>query len=169
MFKPKSSNKKYFLIIILVITFGFVLPPQSTYAVDPPTVDRTAVPGSADRTATSPTVGAERTPQAVFTLKNPLKVDSVAGLIQSFVVVFSYIVILFAVLAIIWVGFQFILARGNPERMNELKSWLLWIVVGVAIVIGARLIIQVVISTLSASGAIDKGTLQSVQKAAGGQ
>jgi hypothetical protein len=98
-------------------------------------------------------------------LQNPLKADSVGELIQDFVVIFSYLVILGAVLALIWVGLQFILARGNPAKMTELKEWLLWIVVGVAVVIGARLIIQVVINTLSASGAVDQQTIQSAQNA----
>lgn len=107
-------------------------------------------------------------PAKTFTLTSPLKVKSVGGLVQNFVEIFSYIVILFAVLALIWVGFQFIWARGNATKMTELKSWLMWIVVGVAVVIGARIIIQVVINTLAATGAVDQRTIQSVKKANSG-
>ncbi|MEN9912985.1 MAG: Type secretion system pilin [Candidatus Parcubacteria bacterium] len=103
--------------------------------------------------------------QGFVKLTNPLKVDSVGGLIQSFVEIFSYIVVLAAVLALIWVGLKFILARGNPEEMNRLKGWLSWIIIGVAVVIGARIIIQVVINTLSASGVVDQRTIQSAQNA----
>lgn len=102
---------------------------------------------------------------STFTLKNPLKVDSVGGLVQNFVEIFSYIVILFAVLALVYVGLRFILARGDATQMKELKEWLLWIVVGVAVVIGARIIIQVVINTLSATGTIDQGIINSTQDA----
>ncbi len=105
----------------------------------------------------------------IFTLKNPLKVDSIGGLVQNFVEIFSYIVILFAVLMLVFVGLKFILARGNVEEMKKLKDWLLRIVVGVAVVIGARVIIQVVINTLSASGTVDQQTIQSVKKAANRQ
>lgn len=98
-------------------------------------------------------------------LTNPLKVDSIGGLVQNFVEIFSYIVILGAVLALIWVGLQFILARGNPTKMNELKGWLFYIIIGVAVVIGARIIIQVVINTLSASGVVDQRVIQSTQNA----
>jgi prepilin signal peptidase PulO-like enzyme (type II secretory pathway) len=101
----------------------------------------------------------------IFTLKNPLKVDSIGGLVQNFVEIFSYIVILFAVLALVYVGLKFILARGNVDEMKKLKDWLLWIVVGVAVVIGARVIVQVVISTLSASGTIDQGVINSTRDA----
>ncbi len=104
-------------------------------------------------------------PTETFTLKNPLQVESIGGLVQNFVEIFSYVVILFAVLSLVYVGLKFILVRGNMEEMNKLKDWLLWIVVGVAVVIGARVIIQVVINTLSVSGTVDQGTIQSVQKA----
>lgn len=104
-----------------------------------------------------------------FTLSNPLKVDSIGGLVQNFVEIFSYIAILFAVLMLIYVGLRFILARGDSDKMKELKEWLMWIVVGVAVVIGARIIIQVVINTLSASGVVDQRTTQSFKKAASGQ
>ena len=106
-------------------------------------------------------------PSQTFTLSNPLKVDSVAGLIQSFVDIFSYLVILGAVLAIIWVGLQFILAQGNPERLNELKKWLLGIIIGVAVVIGARIIVDIVINTLESTGVVNQSTIQAVKKANG--
>lgn len=110
-------------------------------------------------------VAAATDSSGTFTLSNPLKVDSIGGLVQNFVEIFSYVVIIFAVLALIYVGLRFILARGNVEEMKKLREWLLWIVVGVAVVIGARVIIQVVISTLSASGAVDQGIINSTSNA----
>ena len=71
-------------------------------------------------------------------------------------------------LAIVWVGFQFILAQGKPDRMNELKTWLLWIMVGIAVVIGARLMVDIVINTLGATGVVDQSVIQSVRSANSG-
>lgn len=105
----------------------------------------------------------------IFTLQNPLKVDSLGGLIQAFVEVFTYLVIIFAILALVYVGLQYILARGNPERMKELSNWLLWIVVGIAIVLGARIIVSIVINTLGASGVVDPGIIQSANDALDGR
>lgn len=103
-------------------------------------------------------------------LQNPLKnIDSVGSLVQKFVEIFSYIVILFAVLALIWVGLQFILARGDSTKMKELKEWLFWIVVGVAVVIGARIIIEVIINTLSATGTVDQSIINSTNNALNGR
>jgi preprotein translocase subunit YajC len=74
-------------------------------------------------------------------------------------------VIILAVLTLIWVGLQFILARGDVAKMKELKEWLLWIVVGIAVVISARLIVDIVINTLSATGTIDANTLNTIKSA----
>lgn len=104
---------------------------------------------------------------ALMTIQNPLssKFNSVGSLVSGFAEIFSYLVVIFAVLALVWVGFQFILARGNGERMKELKNWLLYIVIGVAVVIGARIIISVVINTLSATGTVSPGVIQNAQNA----
>lgn len=102
---------------------------------------------------------------SVFSLQNPLKVDSLGGLIQAFVQIFTYLVVILAVLALVYVGLRYILARGNPDEMTRLSNWLLWIVVGVAIVIGARIIVSIVINTLGASGVVDQGIIQSANNA----
>ena len=141
---------------------------QSSYdsAFGPSAVSAPSVSSqSTSNTGNSPTQSTNNTPQTT-TLSNPLKVNSIGSLAQTFVEIFSYIAILFAVLLLIWTGLQFVMAKGNAERMKELKNQLLYIVIGVAVVIGARVIIQVVINTLSASGAIDPGTIQSIRTAA---
>ncbi len=105
--------------------------------------------------------------EATFTISNPLagKVNSVSDLVKNFVEILSYLAVIAAVVLIIWVGFQYIMARGDSKKIGELKEWLLWIVVGLAIVIGARLIVDVVISTLASSGAVDPTVIQKLQDA----
>lgn len=117
------------------------------------------------------TEGGNVAPGKTFTLQNPLKlkVDSLGGLIEAFVEVFSYIVILFAVLAIIYVGLQYILARGNSEEITKRTDQLKWIVIGVAVVIGARIIVSVVINTLGASGVVDQNVIRSARDAVDGK
>lgn len=100
----------------------------------------------------------------IKTLQNPLNVSSVGDLINKVLEIFSYLVIIFAVLALVWVGFQFIMAQGNTERMKELKDWLLAIVIGVAIVIGSRIIVSIVINTLQATGAVDSKIIESAER-----
>lgn len=109
-----------------------------------------------------------------FTLQNPLcnkssnktcKFDSVGGLLQGFIEIFTYLIILFAVLALIWTGLQYVLARGNPDEMKRLSNQLLYIVIGTAIVIGAGVIIDIVINTLSASGTVSSDVINSARGA----
>jgi hypothetical protein len=99
-------------------------------------------------------------------LCNPLTgITSVGAFVSKFIEIFSYVVILFAVLALVWTGLQYILAQGKPDKLTELSRRLLWIVIGIAIVIGARIIVQVVINTLSATGSISPGVIQQANQA----
>ena len=110
--------------------------------------------------------GGNPTPQTTATLQNPLtKVSSIGDLVKSGLQVFSYIAVLFAVMMLIVVGFQYIMARGNPDAMKKASQWLLYIVIGLAIVIGARIAVDVVINTLSANGVVDPNVIQSARNA----
>lgn len=100
-------------------------------------------------------------------ISNPLSdIKSVGSLVNKFVEIFSYIVIIFAVLAIIWTGLQLILARGNPEKMKEASKQLGNILIGVAIVIGARIMIMVIINTLEATGTVNPNVIQKAKQGA---
>lgn len=125
--------------------------------------------GSQDPVAGNPTNGSQDPKSSGnIGLQNPLKVRTIGGLIQTAVEIFSYVVIIFAVLAFIWVGLQYILARGNSEKMKELSKWLGYIVIGVAVVIGARVIITIVINTLESTGVVDERVIQSARDARDG-
>jgi len=89
-------------------------------------------------------------------------------LVQTIIDVISYILVLFGILALVWTGLQYVLAQGNSDRIKELHKTLLAIVIGIAIVIGARVIVQVVINTLKATNVINSSTLNQVQNAATG-
>lgn len=104
-------------------------------------------------------------------LTNPLNgggINSIGQLVQNFVQIFAYIVILFAVLMIIFTGFQYITAMGNSTKIKELHERFLWLVVGIAIVIGARVIVDVVINTLASTGAVNQNVIQQARSANSG-
>lgn len=120
----------------------------------------------------APTTGgvsgiATQAPQQTFTLTNPLKATSIGQVVLDFTTIFSYVVILIAVLALIFVGFQYIMAsaQGNSDKIKDLHSYLLYIVIGIAVVIGARVIVQVVFNTLQATGTINSNVSQGVNQA----
>jgi hypothetical protein len=99
-------------------------------------------------------------------LTNPLKgINSVGQVVGKFAEIFSYVVILFAVLALVWTGLQFITAQGKADKITELRNRMLWIVVGIAIVIGARIIVGIVINTLQATGTVNPDVIQQANNA----
>ncbi len=104
-----------------------------------------------------------------FNLENPLGPDlnSAGDVIQKGIEIFTYTAVLFAVLAFIWVGFKFIVAQGNAEKIKESTRHFWYLIIGVSLVIGARVIMEIVINTLDASGVVNPSTIQSTKDALG--
>ncbi len=103
--------------------------------------------------------------QTTGTITNPLNVKSIGDAINTVLQAVTYLAVLFAVLALIWVGFKFIAAKGNPGKTKEAGQWLGFIVIGIAIILGARLLIAIVINTLQATGTIKPEVIQSANNA----
>lgn len=114
---------------------------------------------------------AQSSTQPTFTISNPLdsKFNTVGALVDGFVTIFAYLVIILAVILIIWTGLQYILASGNPDKMKKASIQLGWLVIGIAIVIGARLIVHIVINTLQATGTVNQNVIQNANNALSGQ
>ena len=166
--KKGSRNTFYFLLFTFSFAFVFMSVPDTVYGQgDGPTdtISNTEAPTDTISNTEAPTDTITNPSSGTFTLQNPLRVDSVGGAVQAFLEIFTYIVIIFAVLMLVWVGLQFILAQGNADRIKELKKQLTWLVVGIAIVIGARLIVQVVINTLKATGTVSPGVIENADRA----
>lgn len=152
------SKKIHKYLLILVATLSFIgtsvvpVSAQENQVMQPPSSSQQTVMSSA---------------QTTFGLSNPLKANSIGEVVLDFVQIFSYVVILLAVLALIYVGFQYVIAsaQGASDKIKELHGYLLYIVIGIAIVIGARVIVQVVINTLSATGTVDSGIINSANNA----
>jgi cytochrome bd-type quinol oxidase subunit 2 len=165
----KVASRACFLVVLFIIISSVIIPSVNiTHAQQPSSVEGSTAGSSVEGSTGGSSVEGS-TSGGKFTLQNPLKVKSLGGLIEAFVEVFSYLVILFAVLALVYVGLQYILARGNPERMKELSNWLLWIMIGVAVVIGSRILVSVVINTLGNSGVVDQKVIQSANNALDGK
>ena len=87
-------------------------------------------------------------------LQNPLKVNSIGAVIILAVDIMIYVGISFAILAIIFVGFKFVMAQGNPTEISKAKEWFLYIIIGLAILISSKVIVEVVQNTLVKSGVV---------------
>ena len=83
-------------------------------------------------------------------LTNPLegKVDSISGLIQVILVGVVKIGIPIVALALVYSGFLFVSARGNPEGLAKAKRALLYSLIGAALLIGSWAIAQMISDTV---------------------
>ena len=85
---------------------------------------------------------------------NPLgnSVNSIPELIQKFLIGAIKIGIPIIALAIVYSGFLFVFARGNPEKLTAAKETLLWTLVGAAILLGSWTIATLIQTTITELG-----------------
>ena len=82
-------------------------------------------------------------------IKNPLKSNTIAELVEKVLEGAIKIGLPLLVLAIIYSGFLFVSAQGNSEKLNEAKQTLLYTLVGSAILLGAWAIAQLISETIT--------------------
>lgn len=103
------------------------------------------------------TLAAGPNTNVILTFESPLKnIKSVSDLVLTFVDWIVQLGTVAVVLAFIYVGFQFVAAKGNPERIQKANSAFLWTVVGTLILIGSSVLVEVIKSTLTQGGVITK-------------
>jgi hypothetical protein len=84
-------------------------------------------------------------------IQNPLNKDfsDLPSLINGIVDLALRLGTIIAVLALVWVGFKFIIAQGDPGEIAKAKQALQWVIIGIAILFGAKLITEIIKGTLS--------------------
>ena len=84
-------------------------------------------------------------------LFNPLKNTTT---IPEFLLKVIDVLLVFAlpliILYIMYAGYLFVTAQGTPAKVSEARSALLWAVVGGVIVLGAKIIVEVIQGTITA-------------------
>ena len=87
------------------------------------------------------------------TLINPLKsgtsLESFLTSILAFVIRIGSIAI---ILMLVFVGYKFVVAQGNPGEIEAAKKMLLWTIIGALILLGAQAIALAIKSTVTALG-----------------
>lgn len=82
-------------------------------------------------------------------IKNPLKVDTIQEAIKLFMDAVLKIAIPFIVLAFLWSGFNFVLARGNSEKVTKAKNMFVFTIIGTLLILGAWTITNAIIGTVN--------------------
>ena len=85
------------------------------------------------------------------TLINPLQggasLESFLGSILAFVIRIGAIVV---VLMLVYIGYLFVVAQGEPAKLTEAKKALLWTIIGALVLLGAVAIKDGIIATVNA-------------------
>ncbi len=94
------------------------------------------------------TLGVNSPPGGKNKIDNPLKNDDLFAFINSIIDAALKIGAVVAVLAIIFAGFMFVTAQGDEEKIKTAKRILLYAAIGIVILLGARVISDVIINTV---------------------
>jgi len=91
-------------------------------------------------------------PADVGKITDPLgnRFDGVPDLIKTILEGVIKIGMPIVALAVIYCGFLFVFARGNPEKLTKAKEALTWTLVGAAILLGAWAIAKMISATVTA-------------------
>lgn len=84
-------------------------------------------------------------------IQNPLgDVVDVRVLVSKALSFIAEVGAVFCVLALIWAGFLYVKARGNPKEISTAHTVLKNVIIGIILVLGAQLIASVITGTISA-------------------
>lgn len=140
-------------VLLSFLLLGLLSPSQTFSAVDPSTTPHdTLDTNNIERDTHDPTTIAKspaKTGDKVG-LINPLKAKSISEFLVAIVDVLLIFATPLIVIYIMYAGFKFVTAQGNPSEIESARTALLWAVVGGVIVLGAKLIIEVIDGTIKA-------------------
>jgi hypothetical protein len=131
------------LAIVLILMSGFLYTISTANAV----IDTAAENAKLDTTANN-------TPPVVK-LDNPIKVNSINALLLSIVDLAIFLGSIVAVLMFVYIGFKFVMAQGNESELKEAKDWFMYAVIGTAILISSKVVVEVVQNTLKSTGLVN--------------
>lgn len=89
------------------------------------------------------------------TIVNPLGKDGpqdVTGYINAIINIILKVAIPVVTLAIIYTGFLFVEAQGNPEKITKAKKALTYTLIGAALLLGALVVVTAIKATVNALG-----------------
>lgn len=132
-----SWSKKVFVVVLVL--FVLVLPLVSFAQLDG---DLGSDVGGLDGDLSSSST--------FTTIKNPISETSINGLVQRILEGVIRLGIPVVALAVIYSGFLFVSAQGNPEKISTAKKSLTYTLIGAGILLGAWAIAQLISETVLA-------------------
>lgn len=140
---------KHFLLSGLFVAICFGVIGGTTFT---PTVSHVVLAqGLGGEVGPSGGTGSERGPSGVTRIPNPLAgnvtniIDFVKYVLTNIVLPVGTVVVVFMV---IYTGYKFVMAGGNPGKIEEARTMLLWVLVGAAILLGSVVIANAIEATI---------------------
>lgn len=141
------------ILLSLLVLIIFVGAPLTSYAApgDIGGDTDTNIGGDKDKNIggdTDTDIGGDLGDKGGRGLTNPIKVGSLKELLEVFLGAVVQIGTIILTLALVYVGFLFVVAQGNEEKIRNAKSALLWTIIGGLLLLGASAIGAVIGSTV---------------------
>lgn len=140
-------NKAYIFCLAVALVFGFLVVIPFTAHADPNCGQTTDNPATAIN-ETTPCSGSGGAAPAGPVLKNPLSANSIPAVLDSIINFLLTIAAPIAVIMTIWSAYLFITAGENQEKVKQARQTLLWVVIGVAVLILSKGIVNLAKSFL---------------------
>lgn len=83
-------------------------------------------------------------------LCNPLGSSSVYDFLMKIIDIILVFAVPIIVFFIMYAGFMYVMARGEPGKLEDARKALTWTVIGGVIVLGAKLVFEVIEGTVNA-------------------
>jgi hypothetical protein len=145
--------KYFFHILICLILCLSVSPNILIAAATNPTGPGTLTNPTGSGTLTNPTgpgTLTNPTGDGSLSLKNPIQAKSIGELFQAIIDIVLVFAIPIVVFFIILAGFRYVTARGNGHVIEEAHMALLYALIGGVLILGARVLIEVISGTVDA-------------------
>jgi len=82
-------------------------------------------------------------------LQNPLTINDISGFISLVLKVMVMVALPIISFFIVYSGFLFISAQGNPEKISQAKNNLIYVVIGAILILGAWVISTLIGGTVT--------------------
>lgn len=139
------KTKKYSILSNIlkysfVIVFSFILLGSFVFAADPP---------AGNQGTPTPPAGNQGT-GITSKIDNPLgpNISDIPSFIKEIIRIVLIVGVPIVVLAIIYTGFLFVEAQGNPEKITKAKKALIYTLIGAALLLGAFVIAEAIKATV---------------------
>lgn len=74
---------------------------------------------------------------AFAALTNPIRTTNIYQFLQTLLQLVAQIAFPIIVLFLVYIGFMFISAQGNPDKLKKAREYFFWAIVGALIVLGS--------------------------------